>query len=216
MLFTSESVTQGHPDKMADQISDAVLDACLAQDPNSRVACETLLKTGLVVLAGEITTNAYVDIQSVVRDTICSIGYDRGDFGYDGNTCGVMVTLDDVVVDEHGNLAERVEREEVVGLLLAAGHRRVVREDADAGPVSTRHRVGPGIAIFKQRIDELIGQVRMRPAVPAALEADGVRALSRAGGGEEEVRTAKCTAAASPERTVAFASAHPSSSTTVQ
>ena len=92
--FTSESVTEGHPDKMADQISDAVLDAMLARDPNSRVACETLITTGMVVVAGEVTTTDYVDIPETVRDTVCEIGYDREDFGFDGRTCGVMVALD--------------------------------------------------------------------------------------------------------------------------
>ena len=92
--FTSESVTEGHPDKMADQISDAVLDAMLTTDPNSRVACETLITTGMVVVAGEVTTTDYVDIPETVRDTICEIGYDREDFGFDGRTCGVMVALD--------------------------------------------------------------------------------------------------------------------------
>ncbi|WP_214369458.1 methionine adenosyltransferase [Pseudonocardia sp. H11422] len=93
-LFTSESVTEGHPDKVADQISDAILDAALAGDPNSRVACETLVTTGLVVVAGEITTTTTIDITGVVRDTLCRIGYDSGDFGYDGRHCAVMVALD--------------------------------------------------------------------------------------------------------------------------
>jgi len=93
--FTSESVTEGHPDKMADQISDAILDAILAEDPTGRVACETLLTTGLAVIAGEITTQAYVDIPKIVRETICGIGYDRESFGFDGNTCGVMVSIDE-------------------------------------------------------------------------------------------------------------------------
>ncbi len=93
--FTSESVSEGHPDKMADQISDAILDEMLAEDPASRVACETLVTTGLAVVAGEITTTAYVDIPGTVRRTINEIGYDREAFGYDGNTCGVMVTLDE-------------------------------------------------------------------------------------------------------------------------
>jgi S-adenosylmethionine synthetase len=92
--FTSESVTEGHPDKMADQISDAVLDAILTEDPRGRVACETLLTTGLVVVAGEITTTAYVEIPALVREVICGIGYDRSAFGFDGNTCGVTVSLD--------------------------------------------------------------------------------------------------------------------------
>ena len=92
-LFTSESVTEGHPDKIADQISDAILDACLEQDPYSRVACETLTCTGLVVVAGEITTKAYVDFQSIVRGTVASIGYDNALYGFDSNTCSVISTI---------------------------------------------------------------------------------------------------------------------------
>ena len=92
--FTSESVTEGHPDKMADQISDAVLDALLAEDPESRVACETMITTGLCLVAGEITTAGYVDIPDIVRRTIREIGYDREDYGFDGDTCGVMVAID--------------------------------------------------------------------------------------------------------------------------
>ena len=93
--FTSESVTEGHPDKMADQISDAVLDAILGEDPNGRVACETMLTTGLCVVAGEITTSAYVDIPKLARDTIRSIGYDNPHYGFDGTTCGVIVSIDE-------------------------------------------------------------------------------------------------------------------------
>jgi S-adenosylmethionine synthetase len=92
-LFTSESVTEGHPDKIADQISDAILDACLAEDPFSRVACETLTCTGLVVIAGEITTKAYVDFQSIVRGTVGAIGYDNALYGFDSNTCAVISTI---------------------------------------------------------------------------------------------------------------------------
>ena len=93
--FSSESVTEGHPDKMADQVSDSVLDAILAADPNGRVACETLVTTGLCVVAGEITTNAYVDIPKIARETIKGIGYDNALYGFDGNTCGVIVSIDE-------------------------------------------------------------------------------------------------------------------------
>lgn len=94
-LFTSESVTEGHPDKMCDQISDAILDALMEKDPMSRVACETCTTTGLVMVMGEITTNAYVDIQKIVRDTVAEIGYTRAKFGFDATTCGVMVAIDE-------------------------------------------------------------------------------------------------------------------------
>jgi S-adenosylmethionine synthetase len=98
-LFTSESVTEGHPDKMADQISDAILDAILQDDPDGRVACETLVTTGQVMVVGEISTKTYVDIPRVVRDTILSIGYDSHDMGFDGNTCGVSVAIDEQSAD---------------------------------------------------------------------------------------------------------------------
>src|SRR5438477_12257172 len=97
--FTSESVTEGHPDKMADQISDSVLDAVLTDDPEGRVACETLITTGLVVVAGEITTDIYVDIPRLVRERIREIGYTRAKFGFDADTCGVIVALDEQAPD---------------------------------------------------------------------------------------------------------------------
>ena len=103
--FTSESVTEGHPDKIADQISDSVLDAILAADPRGRVACETLVTTGLAMVAGEITTEAYVDIPKIVRSTIVGIGYDRESFGFDGNTCGVIVSID----EQSPNIAQGVD-----------------------------------------------------------------------------------------------------------
>lgn len=93
--FTSESVTEGHPDKIADQISDAVLDALLAEDPQSRVACETLVTTGQIHVAGEITTKAYVDIAKIARQTVVDIGYDRAKYGFDGNSCGVLISVDE-------------------------------------------------------------------------------------------------------------------------
>ena len=98
-LFTSESVTEGHPDKICDQISDAILDALLLQDPMSRVACETCITTGLIVVIGEITTKAHVDIQKIVRDTVREIGYNRGKYGFDADTCGVIVALDEQSAD---------------------------------------------------------------------------------------------------------------------
>ena len=108
--FTSESVTEGHPDKMADQVSDAVLDAILAADPAGRVACETLLTTGLCVIAGEITTTAYVDIPKLARNVINGIGYDNALFGFDGNTCGVIVSID----EQSPNIGQGVDSSEEV------------------------------------------------------------------------------------------------------
>ena len=92
-FFTSESVTEGHPDKIADQISDSILDAILAQDPKARVACETLVTTGLAMVAGEITTTAYVDFQKTVRDTIEEVGYTKSEYGFDSNTCAVLSSI---------------------------------------------------------------------------------------------------------------------------
>ncbi|MDA8026868.1 MAG: methionine adenosyltransferase [Actinomycetota bacterium] len=108
--FTSESVTEGHPDKMADQISDSVLDAILSSDPMGRVACETLLTTGLVVVAGEITTSSYVDIPKLVRNTICDIGYTSESYGFDGNTCGVIVSIDEQSPDISAGVSSAFEQ----------------------------------------------------------------------------------------------------------
>ncbi|MBQ8982402.1 MAG: methionine adenosyltransferase [Lachnospiraceae bacterium] len=105
-LFTSESVTEGHPDKMCDQISDAILDELLRQDPMSRVACETCTTTGLVMVMGEISTKGYVDIQKIVRDTVREIGYDSADYGFDCDTCGVIVALD----EQSGDIAQGVNK----------------------------------------------------------------------------------------------------------
>ena len=99
ILFTSESVTEGHPDKICDQISDAILDALMEQDPMSRVACETAITTGLVLVMGEITTKAYVDIQKIVRDTVREIGYTRGKYGFDADNCGVITAIDEQSAD---------------------------------------------------------------------------------------------------------------------
>jgi len=108
-LLTSESVSEGHPDKMADQISDGILDALLAQDPMSRVACETSVTTGLVLVFGEITTTAYVDIQKIVRETIKNIGYDDPAYGFDCDGCSVLVALDEQSADIAAGVSEAIE-----------------------------------------------------------------------------------------------------------
>ncbi|PCJ48967.1 MAG: methionine adenosyltransferase [Candidatus Hydrogenedentota bacterium] len=117
VLFTSESVTEGHPDKVADQISDAILDAMLAQDKNSRVACETMITTGMVVIAGEVTTKAYVDIPTVVRKTLREIGYTGGDSGFDCDTCAVLVSLDEQSPDiaQGVNVGGGIDKEQGAG-----------------------------------------------------------------------------------------------------
>ncbi|MDD2723665.1 MAG: methionine adenosyltransferase [Methylovulum sp.] len=114
-IFTSESVSEGHPDKVADQISDAVLDALLAQDPKSRVACETLVKTGMVVLAGEITTNAWVDMEALVRKVVCDIGYDNGDIGFDGQSCAVLNAIGKQSADIAMGVDEAEDHEQGAG-----------------------------------------------------------------------------------------------------
>ena len=121
-LFTSESVTEGHPDKMCDQISDAILDALIEQDPMSRVACETCTTTGLVLVMGEITTNAYVDIQKLVRETVREIGYTRGKFGFDAETCGVITAID----EQSPDIALGVDK------ALEAKENRMSEEELDA------------------------------------------------------------------------------------
>ncbi len=105
-LFTSESVSEGHPDKISDQISDAVLDAILAEDTKARVACETLVKTGMVLVAGEVTTEAWVDIEALVRDTVCEIGYTDSSMGFDGESCAVLNALG----KQSPNIAQGVDR----------------------------------------------------------------------------------------------------------
>ena len=118
VLFTSESVTEGHPDKMADQISDSVLDAIMALDPMGRVACETLVTTGLVHVVGEITTNCYVDIPKLVRETVKEIGYTRAKFGFDGDTCGVLVSIDEQSPDIAMGVNKSLEAKKAKGMIL--------------------------------------------------------------------------------------------------
>ncbi|MFP5310078.1 MAG: methionine adenosyltransferase [Actinomycetes bacterium] len=169
-LFTSESVTEGHPDKMADQISDSILDAIFAKDPMARVACETLVTTGQVMVAGEITTEAWVDIPGTVRETILGIGYDSADVGFDGRTCGVSIAIDEqspdiaMGVDEAIEVRGKQDREDVYANLGAGdqgmmfGYASNETDTLMPLPVHLAHRMAERLA--KVRKDGTVGYLR--------------------------------------------------------
>ena len=172
-LFTSESVSEGHPDKIADQISDAILDAMLAQDPDSRVACETFVTTGLVVVGGEVTTKAYVEIPDVVRETIKKIGYTQDDFKFDAESCGVMVTLHAQSPDIAMGVDEKNEKEQGAGDQgMMFGY--ATRETPEYMPMALAysHRLVKRLADIRKEERELMPYLRPDSKAQVTIEYD--------------------------------------------
>jgi S-adenosylmethionine synthetase len=170
-LFTSESVTEGHPDKIADQISDAILDAILTQDPVSRVACETLVTTGLAVVAGEITTSAYVDFQEVVRSTINEIGYNRGKYGFDGETCAVLSSIH----SQSPDIAMGVDTGGAGDQGLMFGFACTETEELMPLPIMLAHKLAKGLSCARR--DGVLDYLRPDGKSQVTIEYDGNRPI---------------------------------------
>ena len=191
-LFTSESVTEGHPDKIADQISDAVLDAIMAQDPHGRVACETLLTTGLVVVAGEITTGCYVDIPQLARKTIADIGYVRAEYGFDCHTCGVITAID----KQSPDIALGVDKEGAGDQGLMFGYACLETEELMPLPIMLAHRLVERLSRVRRSgaLDYLRPDgksqvsVRYRDGKPVAIETIVVSAQHADDVGQDRIR----------------------------
>ena len=164
--FTSESVTEGHPDKIADQVSDAVLDAVLADDPDGRVACETLITTGLVVVAGEITTETYVDIPRLVRKTISEIGYTRAKYGFDAETCGVIVAIDEQSSDIAQGIDDSFEAQHGDERPARPGRRRRPGDDVRLRVATRRDELMPLPIMLAHRICKRLSEVRKADVLP--------------------------------------------------
>jgi len=168
-LFTSESVTEGHPDKIADQISDSILDAILAQDPVSRVACETLVTTGLAIVAGEITTSAYVDFQEVVRDTIKEVGYNRGKYGFDAETCAVLSSIH----SQSPDIAMGVDTGGAGDQGMMFGFACTETEELMPLPIMLAHRLTRGLSCARR--DGVLDYLRPDGKSQVTVEYDGNR-----------------------------------------